>query len=84
MPVSGVDHLKSFITLIYHFKQYKNNEISCLPSKLKTGVIKPSNVPKAEPKPRVNNIRKNKTAQKGPPGITAIASATAINAKPVP
>ena len=46
--------------------------------------MKPSKVPKAEPRPSVNNIIKNKTAQNGPPGITAMASATAMKAKPVP
>ena len=46
--------------------------------------MKPSKVPKAEPRPSVNNIKKNKTAQNGPPGITAMASATAMKAKPVP
>ena len=59
-------------------------DFKILPSKLNIGVMKPSKVPKAEPRPSVSNIKKNKTAQNGPPGITAIASATAIKAKPVP
>ena len=71
-------HLKvGFI--IGHF-----TDLKILPSKLNIGVMKPSKVPKAEPRPSVNNIKKNKTAQNGPPGITAMASATAMKAKPVP
>lgn len=47
-------------------------------------VPRPSNMPNCESIPKVNSIKKNKTAQNCAPGNWLIASVKIMNASPVP
>lgn len=44
----------------------------------------PSKIPICDPSPNDSNIKKNITAQKGPPGSSTIACVKTMKAKPVP